>query len=262
MSKLLPVFLLVLIGCQSEPASNVDPDRILSMAGEEAGQITSAKDRLARQLNIANRQNETHRQAAARATLAAARSTIEHADKPALTDHERLAGWISLSELARAADDNAFANAALDQALTHLNEVTPLEARCQYVPGVERELRALRGDRAAVQLLTTASDWAMDIPKQPVRRAAYTTYAAELFRCNDYDAARATLRHDPDPAWRADAMTTLSDRLRAERGSGFPWSGSPTFYADSAVAGKGLESTGESSSFGLPLDFRSNFQRK
>jgi hypothetical protein len=252
MRTLVPLLLLTLIGCQSHPASNVDPDRILSMANDETAQITSPKARLTRQLNIANRQTETRQPTAARATLAQARATIEHADQSALPEHDRLAGWISLAELSRAADDKPAANYALDKALAALNEVTPLEARCQYVPGVERELRALRGDRAAVQLLTTAADWAMDIPKEPLRRAAYTTYAAELFRCTDYDAARAALRHDPDPAWRADALTALSDLLRRERQLA-----DTTWFSPSASA-----SESAATSFGIPLDFRSNFQSK
>src|SRR5437763_14237706 len=96
-------------GCgQSRPVGG-DPNRILAMAGEEAGQIPSSKERLTRQLNIADRQNDNGRPADARATLAAARQTLESAGraaegkdgaatKPAegkdegLTDHERVAG--------------------------------------------------------------------------------------------------------------------------------------------------------------------------
>src|SRR3954470_24141846 len=96
---------LCVLGCtSSDPSATTDPDRPLHMAGEEAGQITAPRERLARQLNIANRETESGRPADARQTLRAARDTLERADKSALTDHDRLAGWISLSELARNAD--------------------------------------------------------------------------------------------------------------------------------------------------------------
>src|SRR3954465_5505606 len=119
MSKLIALLgaIFLIAGCQQNRTTAVDPDRILHMAGEEAGQINAPKERLTRQLNIANRQTENGHAGDARKTLAEAGSTIEHADKNALTDHQRLAGWISLSELARNADDKAFANGALDQAL-------------------------------------------------------------------------------------------------------------------------------------------------
>src|SRR6266550_5241630 len=145
----LLVVVILIVGCQSRTGTALDPDRILHMAGEEAGLITAPKERLTRQLNIANRQTENGHPADARRTLADARQTIEHADKTALTDHERLAGWISLSELARNADDKPFANGALDQALISLNDLTPVQARCEYVLGVEREMRVLRGDAPA-----------------------------------------------------------------------------------------------------------------
>src|SRR3954447_8192693 len=110
-----PIALLVVViliaGCQTRTGTALDPDRILHMAGEEAGKINAPKERLTRQLNIANRQTENGHAGDARKTLAEARSTIEHADKNALTEHQRLAGWISLSELARNADDKPFANA-------------------------------------------------------------------------------------------------------------------------------------------------------
>ena len=262
-SLALVVVGLLIVGCQ-ETTSTVDPERILHMAGEEAGQINSPKERLTRQLNIANRQTEHGHAADARKTLAQARETLEHADKNALKEQERLSGWVSLSELARDADDKAFANGALDRALAVLNEITPAQERCQYVMGVEREVRALRGDGAAARLLVTASEWAMELPYERARRAAYVLYADGLFHCNDYEAARGVLRRDPDAAWRSDALTGLSDRARTEIAGGMnSWSG--PFASFSAVKSEPpspkatMEQMPSDAWFNKALDFRSNF---
>src|SRR5688572_6586003 len=147
--------LLLLASCTSDRPDGFDPDRILHMAGEEAGQIHNPKERLARQLNIAFRQIGNRKEADARSTLARARQTMEAAhdasahDTPPLSDHDRLAGWISISELSRGAEDKGLANVALDRALGHLDRVEPPAARCEYVPGIAREVRELRGDAPA-----------------------------------------------------------------------------------------------------------------
>lgn len=273
MAKLIALLIAVIpiAGCQENRTTAVDPDRILHMAGEEAGQINAPKERLTRQLNIANRQTENGHAGDARKTLAEARSTIEHADKNALTDHERLAGWISLSELARSADDKAFGNGALDQALAALENLTPAQARCEYVLGVEREVKILRGDAAAAKLLISASEWAMELPQQATRRSAYVAFADGLFHCNDYDGARTVLRRDPDAAWRSDALTALSDRARWEAPSSGSGGGHAMMYAAKSAAPAAeapqsglLDASGDVKpldSFGKPLDFKSNFYR-
>jgi hypothetical protein len=268
MPKLILLLPLLALACTNRTVDRpLDADRLLHMAGEEAGQITAPRDRLARQLNIANRETESGRPGAARQTLRAARDTLEHADRPALTDHDRLAGWISLSELARSADDNPFANAALDQALAHLNQLTPHQARCEYVLGVERELRILRGDAPAARLLATAADWAVEIPDQSTRRQALIAFAEESARCRDYDAARTILRHDHDAAWRADALTALADRARWETpGSTLALAkvGSSRILAAPAdsPAAEAATATPTSRPFGTALDFRSNYYRR
>ena len=259
-----------LFGCQSQATTPaLDPDRILHMAGDEAGQIAAPKERLTRQLNIANRETQTGRPANALNTLAQARQTLEHADKNAFSDQERLSGWISLCELARNANDKAFAAAALDQALSALNQLTPDPARCEFVPGIEIEVRAVRGDAAAASLLRTAADWAMDLPQQPIRRLAYFAFAEELFSCTDYDGAIAVLRHDKDAAWRSDALTTMSDRARGivnTRMVAMP--GNIDRSAESfgpSVRGltdaEAAPTTAPSTSFGKSLDFKSNYYR-
>ena len=49
---------VLVVGCApaTPTYTGLDPDRILHMAGEEAGQIDAPYERLTRQLNIANRQ--------------------------------------------------------------------------------------------------------------------------------------------------------------------------------------------------------------
>lgn len=275
MNRIIAFFVAIVLiaGCQQHRTTGVDPDRILHMAGEEAGQINAPKERLTRQLNIANRQTENGHAGDARKTLAEARSTIEHADRNALTDHERLAGWISLCELARNADDKAFANAALDQALVALDGLMPAQARCEYVLGIEREVKILRGDAAAARLVSSAAEWAMELPQQPTRRLAYIAFADALFHCNDYDAACTVLRRDPDAAWRSDALTALSDRARWEAPSSFGWSGgghavmyaaksaAPTAEASQLELESASGAVKPADSFGKPLDFKSNFYR-
>lgn len=268
-TPLVPVVVLAtfLLGCSSPGPTPIDPDRLLRMAGEEAGQIASPRERLTRQFNIANRETQAGRATDARQTLRAARDTLEHADAAALDDQSRLAGWVSLAELSRDADDKPFANAALDQALAALDQVTPHPARCPYVLGVEHELRALRGNEPAIKLLTDAAQWALEIPVPATRRGTFVAFAEELFRCDAYDAARDVLRLDPDPAWRSDALVTLADRARWTPPSSFPFSPSAPLatYAAKSGSASELASPPADSASTQPvfksLDFRSNFYR-
>ena len=262
---------LQLASCTSDRAPDgLDADRVLHMAGQEAGQISNPTARLTRQLNIAFRQINHAKLADARSTLAQARKTLESVhdaavhDQPPLSDHDRLAGWISVSELSRDAEDPATANVALDRALSHLNKIEPPHARCDYVPGIAREVRQLRGDRPAAALLVTAGEWAANIPELPTRRAAYLALATELFRANDYEAARQLVRRDEDATWRADALTAVSDQARWGPVLAYRVSG-PLGEA----AGRASESSSETSSsqaagkgFGKPLDFKSTFYRQ
>ena len=263
MTKSSALIIVALItGCARTPHNTLDPDRLLRMANDEAGQITSPKERLTRQLNIANHQTQTGHPAQARDTLAQAHQTLEHADKSALNDHQRLAGWISLCELARQAQDKPFANSALDQALAALNDLNPHQSRCPYVLGIEREVKLLRGQPEAIKLLTTAADWAVEIPDQPTRRAAYLAFAEELFRCNDYQAARTLLRKDQDAAWRSDSLIALSDRARYETPAQDGWLGRKSLaYAAAEAPAAATSDKTQPQSFNKPLDFKSNFYR-
>jgi hypothetical protein len=267
--------LALLIGCQSSVNSGLDPDRILHMAGEEAGQIATPRERLTRQLNIANRETQTGHPGNGIQTLKLARQTLESADKNSLTDQERLSGWISLCELARDAKDLTFAGSALDQALADLNRLTPEWARCEYVPGIESEVRATRGDAAAAALLRTAGDWAVELKGLEIRRRAYLAFTEELFRCNDYEGARLVLRHDADAAWRSDALVALADtaRLASEKVGTRDWY-NPTAIVRapgsismmraplrSDLDANPTTQPTSSGSFGKALDFKSNYYR-
>jgi hypothetical protein len=251
-----------LCGCGS-PDSKLDADRILRMAGDEAGLITAPKDKLTRQLNIANREAQTGKPAEARATLAMARQTLENAEKNAFNDQQRLAGWISLCELSRRSDDKAFANSALDQALRTLNELTPQQARCEYVLGVEREVRELRGDAEAAKLLATAGDWAMALLEPSTRRAAFLDYAGELFECNDYEGARTLLRKDQDAAWRSDSLMAISDRARnSNRGSWFGLETTGLYDQTEMARTQSPAAPPKSIPFSKRLDFETNYQQR
>ncbi len=237
------------------------PIAFFTWPAKRRGRSNAPRDRLTRQLNIANRETQSGRPGNARGTLALARQTLEHAAKKDFNDQERLSGWISLCELARDADNKPFANAALDQALAALNQLTPEPSRCEYVPGIEHEVRALRGDGAAAAMLRTAADWAMDL-QQPTRRSAWFVFAGELFRCNDYEGARLVLRHDRDAAWRSDALIALSEQARWETGNSGELA-APAAMAP-ATLGRGSDTsptTAPSIPFGKSLDFKSNYYR-
>jgi hypothetical protein len=258
---------IVVAGCESQPPRGLDPDRILHMAGEEAGQIAAPRERLTRQLNIANRETQSGKPANGLKTLAVARQTLDQAPKTALSDQERLSGWISICELSREAGDKSFASEALDKAMAALEQLAPAPARCEYVPGIEHEMRLVRGDAAAAALLRSGAEWAMDLPEH-TRRSAFFVFAEELFRCNDYDGALKVLRYEKDAAWRSDALTAMSDSAREEVGQ------SKAHFYNAANIAQGMSepaTTGsgdtesikgmQSSQFGKSLDFKSNYYR-
>lgn len=263
MRGLLVLFIaaIVLAGCSS-PESKLDADRILKMAGDEAGLIAAPKDKLTRQLNIANRQADTGKPIESRATLALARKTLEAADKDAFNNQQRLAGWISISELSRKVEDRAFANSALDEAIRSLNELKPPQARCEYVLGVEHELKELRGEREAAKLLATAGDWAMALIEPSTRRAAYLDFAQQLFECNDYDGARTLLRKDEDAAWRSDSLMAISDRARYAQGGSWFGETKGLFDSGEMIKTSKAGTTQAPMPFSKRLDFESNFKQR
>ena len=176
-----------------------------------------------------------------------------------------MAGWISLCELARGANDKAFAGAALDQALVALNQLAPDPARCEYVPGIEREVRAVRGEAPAAALLRSAADWAMDLPEQ-TRRNAYVVFAEELFVCNDYEGslARAPAREGRGMAKRhvdGDVGRGAAEGVAAAANmSNFRDTG-VTFAMSAERPSSSSPAPSPSAGFFKSLDFKSNYYK-
>jgi hypothetical protein len=219
--------------------------RLTSMAAGEAAAITKPRDRLQQQLNIAEMQNLHLWFQDARANLATARKTIESSDHDQLTDLDRIAGWVSISELSRVAGDPAGAAFACQSARKSLLAIEPEATRCEYVRGLSREFYALGDNRSATDLLQQAGGWAKSIPETQYRRRALTAIANDLFGWNQYDAGRDVLRQDDDAAWRSQTLLTLA-ATENER----------SYWAHGATQDKAL------SSFGKAVDYKANYQQQ
>jgi hypothetical protein len=270
----------ILAGCAEKPVPNPTLE-FLKNARDETAAIPATKDRFRRQLNVANAQITNYEHAEARQTLALAEVTLRSAKPGELDDRTTLAGWVSLSELYRQAMDEdaqkkhpeqiAVASSALDQAIGRLHQIEPESLRTYYVRAIAREISDTRTLDAASSALTEAGAWADQIKAQAERRRAYRGLARDLLGDQDFLAATAMLRRDPDPAWRTDAavMLTTSPRQYAyARGLEF---NSPAEPAP-LVAGSLFDQipflkrlTGNTSAdqagddFGVPLDYQSNF---
>ena len=261
----LPTIFLLITGCGNtvvQPTyQGIDSDRLLHLAGHEAGEIASARERLARQFNIANRETSNGHSEDARKTLIGARQTLESAGQKDFTDHERLAGWISLSELNREAADVNAAGASLDKAIEYLNKLLPVYARPEYVHGIAREVNALRGEKESAKLIAAAANWVVEMPQEPTRRQALVSFCYELFRCNDYENAVKMLQCEKDASWRSDTLIAMSDRERsiAARRSGGIFNISSESSARQAPADSSTLIDMDRQ-FGKQLDFKSNFR--
>jgi hypothetical protein len=205
------VLLAALVGCESTPSADNDRHaKLLSLAAGEAGQIANASDRLKRQLNFADRQLDDGRTDEGRQTLAAAAETLRSTKPADLPPRIRLAGWVSISELSRRAKDTAAADAACEQAVATLRSLDPVPERAEYAVGVATEVRELHGKPAAAKLLVESAAWAARIAKTEDRREALLEIADATFDCDDYPGGLATLRTDPDAAWRSDTLAMLA----------------------------------------------------
>lgn len=205
----------VLAGCQSRPSFE-DSDRsqrLMSMAGRQTEQIADPKDRLARQLRLANGQIGDHYFGDAHKSLLLARTTLE-AVSDKLDDHTRLAGWVSIAQLSRRSNDHDGAVSAGDRAVALLRQIQPLGNRVPFVWSISEELYEIKGRAAAVALLQESGNWIVDISAPPERRQAMVAVSAELFRYDEYDSGEKVLQHDADAAWRADTLLDLADRAR------------------------------------------------
>ena len=250
----------LLVGCASSPPPPDRHARLLTLAAGEAGQIADADDRLRRQLNLAYDELDDNNRAEARGILSAAAQTLRSAKPGQLSPRTLIAGWVSISELSRQADDPATANGACDQAVATLRSLDPVALRPEYVVGVATEVRELRGKPAAAQLLTESVAWAREIPDVHHRRAGLREIADATFTCDDYAAGLAALRTDPDAGWRSDTLELLA--MSAPSGT-YDWvSGVGSGAVPGSVANggfmKGLDLK-SAKPFSQPVDYRSVF---
>ena len=204
--------------------------RLMAMAAAHASDIESPRERLTRQLNIANLQNQEGRAGDARATLTQAAQTIRQAEDGRLDEHTRMAGWVSISELSRRAGDRRSAGGACDEALALLRSIQPPDKRCRYVRGVAHEARLLRGKKASAAILRESGDWAQRIRDRAERRKACTVIASDLFLCDDYRGGDALLRHDDDAAWRSDILLQLAKSAIPQKSYGSSLNFERVFY--------------------------------
>lgn len=223
--------------------------RLVALAAGEAAEITKPRDRLQQQLNIAEMQIRRAWMPDARTNLVAARKTIESADRDQLTDLDRIAGWVSISELSRDAGDYSGATVACDSARKSLTTIQPESKRCEYVRGLSREFFAIGDGRSAVDLLTQAGAWAKGIEQEAYRRQALVALANDLFNWDAFDNGRTVLRNDSDAAWRSQTLLTLA-AVEETRNRNH----TPGLHADAVP--------GAASSFGLKVDYKSNYQQK
>ena len=240
--------LIMLVGAMFLGGCGTGTDRaarLTSLAAGEAAAITKPRDRLQQQLNIAEMQNRHMWFQDARANLATARKTIESSDRDQLTDLDRIAGWVSISELSRVAGDAGGAAFACQGAQKSLLAIEPESKRCEYVRGLAQEFYAL-GDRgSAINLLKQAGGWAKSIPEVEYRRKALVAMANDLFGWNDYDAGRDVLRQDDDATWRTQTLLTMAAAEDRH------WNRTESRSFENAVP-----------SFGKQVDYKTNYQQQ
>ena len=190
---------------------------LLALAAREAGDITDPDGRLTRQLNIADTQIHGFDASDGIRTLQAARETIRRGGDQ-LGEDVRLAGWVSISQLARAGKDRPTAESACQEALERLHSLPGEARRCRYVLGVANEARHLVTEQTAVDLLKLAGGWAKAIDSVTERHQALLAFAVALFNLNRAEDGVAVLRNEPDAAWRADTLVMLAAASSPDRG--------------------------------------------
>jgi hypothetical protein len=179
------------------------------MAAEEAGKVDSAKLRLKQQLYIADIQNRRAHRAGARLSLQQAWRTLEEAGSD-LDAHTRLAGWVSISELSRGADDADTAARAAQVAEDQLLALPDKADRCQYVLDLATELRAVFDRGRAVKLLVQAGPWTREIQPQSDRRDVLIAFADRLLGYEAYEQGREVIGLEDEAYWRSHTLVQLS----------------------------------------------------
>jgi len=232
--------------------TNDRSQRIMALAAEEAAAIPDPDTRLTRQLNLADTQIQRGWPVDARVTLTAARDTLQAKDAVKLNDHARISGWISISQLARQADDLALAVGACDSAKAAMTAIEDPAKRCQYVMGISNELQYLKGKPAAAALLALAAPWTRVIDNLPKRREATVAFASALFTLDDFTDAKAMIHQDDDAAWRSQTLQMLASLRPASQGPDMV--GAASLRVDSPQAG--------SFYFGKNLNYQQIFQNQ
>ena len=189
--------------------------QLLGLAAREAGFVKNLNARLTRQLNIANRQFKAGDTPGSARTLGEAAGTLRLPEAAKeMTEHTRISGWVSISELSRQANDKALAEKACTQAVDVLHAIVSKPARCQYVMGVANELHQLRGPKPAAGLLEEGGQWAKEIGDLNAKRGALVAFAVALFNIDEYEVGLKVLQNEDDPAWRSDKLLELSQAER------------------------------------------------
>jgi hypothetical protein len=183
---------------------------LMRLAGQEADQITTPRERLTRLLNLAELQIGQGDSAGARATLSRAGATVRACSADDLDVHLHVSAWVSISELSRRAGDPGAARSACQEGLTFLRTVLPPAERVPYVKGLAAEFLACSGKAASASVLREGAQWAADIKDLSQRRSTLTILAHDLFLDDDYDGGRDALRRDPDVNWRTDTLIQLA----------------------------------------------------
>ena len=205
------------VGCQQAPrlTGEIEQGRdrsrqLFALAAAEVAVIDDFDARLTQLLNLADQQNQYQWRTDAAATLGHAQKSLMDVEPTLANVHARLAGWVSVSELARYAHAPKLADQALDQAVDVLMAIDAQAVRCQYVMGLANELQYVRSPEAAAKLLTQAGAWTKAIEPVAERRHAQVAFASSLFNLDDYAGGQTVLRNDADPQWRANTLLALA----------------------------------------------------
>lgn len=230
MRKLFVVALLSLAACANQKRltdpvqhSTKRSRQLMVLAAQEARHIPDVDVRLTRQLNIANQILNQYGTEGASDALRQATDTL-NASGAQLTGHALLAGWVSVAQLSRRANDPTLATQAVTRAVTELERINDPGERCDFVMGVAEEVAHTLGPESAVALLEKSGNWAGSILNDGTRRSARLAFASALFNLEDYEAGATLLRKEGDALWSSDAMVALAQPVSyfadAHRGRG------------------------------------------
>ncbi|MBI5864202.1 MAG: hypothetical protein HZB38_06820 [Planctomycetes bacterium] len=205
---LMAVLSLMLMGGCTDRANRFQ--RLTELASAEVRELPDPLDRLRQFLQLADLQSWRSANAVARTSRDAARDVLLNTEPAALADEPRLAGWISLAQLARYADCADESRDAARRAETLLRALEPVHSRVPYVRSVAGELEVAEDRDAAIELYRDAGGWAVEYDDLKLRRNALLAIAAQLVELNSVDAAATVIRRDDDRLWRAESFVALS----------------------------------------------------